>query len=229
MSLIQKAAELNTTGVELLAYDQHYDEAIDVMTQSIKNMKSELIISSECHGGQPVENRSSAEIGIFDVGDSDEDIPFNRAIVISYRDNEHVIREDDIHLLSAAVIYNIALVHHHQVVHGSGKDHDLAFIAQKAEKLYMTVIKLLSGQVFSGRVCQVKSAVLIQLACCNNLAQLQFRSGSDESARHFLEMASGLFSIAKDADEDVFEDDLVQGLFLRAFLLRTRPQIAAAA
>lgn len=235
--LIQNATALNRTGVQLVMSEQNYDGAITVFSESIRNLKQQLIFASERavdDDEQPAHRaRPSANIDFCELGNSDEDdIPFNRAITITYRDDRHVVREQDLQLFSAAVIFNIALVHHHQVVYGSSRKNRSAHAMQrKAEKLYDTVITLLASSNSLECPSLVRAAVLIQLACFNNLAQLRFRSGLDESARSCLEMASRLLSLAKDeiVDDIVFEDSLVQGLFLRAFLLRTIPQMAAAA
>lgn len=228
MNLMEKASLLNTTGVMQLVDHHNYDGAIDALTQSIRNMKQELISSSQSPPISAAHDAATAEIEFCDVGDSDEDIPCNRAILISYPDAKHDIGNNDIQLFSAAVIYNIALVHHHQVIHDR-RNKNSGHAAEKAKKLYETVIKLLSGFTFFECSVLVRSAVLIQLACCNNLAQLHFRSGSDDRARRCLEMTSDFFSISERLNDNKGEDAMIQGLLLRAFLLRSRPQMAAAA
>jgi len=125
MSFMQQAANLNTAGVKILSQDRKYDEAAKAMTESIKLMKKVLsttMATDEWEQGEGWDGVSSAGIEICDMvfddmGESNEHIVFNKAILFSYRDDDHFASsEQDIDIYCAAAIYNIALVYHHQAV-----------------------------------------------------------------------------------------------------------------
>lgn len=238
MSLMQQAVDLNSHGVKLLSSKhRNYEGAVKAMSHSISLMKQELTTmagSDHSTTSANVSEVTSAAIKIVNlsedaIGESDEDIVFNQAISISYKEGDHIATEQDIQVYSGAVIYNIALANHHQAIHQCYKTKGLSVAAgKKAEKLYDTAIKLLSSRSFLNR-SQERASVLVQLACCNNLAQLRFHYGAEDSARECLDVASSILAMTDQSAALVFNEPVVQGLILSAFFLRTPPQLAAAA
>jgi hypothetical protein len=214
MSLFEQATQLNNEGVTALLKGES-QAAIDAMSKSIRLMTQELSKPSEDRksdcttAASEQEEARSVEIP---ETDSFETIVFNQAIIIPSDGGEQ--SGIDVHVYSAAVIFNLALVHHLQASKG-----DIACMA-KAEKLYATVLKLVDD-----RACHMRVAVLVKLASMNNLSQIRYAKGEYEHAREGLNQLS---SFLRRTNQALFEEPQVQGLLMNALLLKA-PKVAPAA
>lgn len=241
MSLMQQAAAQNTLGVKLLAEDRKYEEAIKVMTRSLQLIKMHVVaVMVGENNNAPEEDQpqgmlsryTSAGINTFEIADVTDlaraMIDFNHAFIVNFHDDAHFATDEDIQVYSAAVVYNIAVAHHLQVIH-----HGIP-IQEKSEKLYQTVMKMISCRALNCRT-QQESAALLQLACCTNLAHLlSFYKGADDetAAKRYLDiMSASLFSAAENTAEANAPVQMQQGLLLlnTIFLRRAPNQIAPAA
>jgi hypothetical protein len=213
MSLFEQATQLNNEGVTALLEGES-QAAIDAMTESIKLMKQELSKTTEdsksdCSAtASEQEEVRSVEIPQTDSFDT---IVFNQAIIIPSDEEQSDI---DIHVYSAAVIFNLALAHHHQASKG-----DTDCMA-KAEKLYAMVLKLIDDGA-----CHMRIAVVVKLASMNNLSQIRYAKGEYENA---LEGLNQLSSYLRRTNQALFEEPQVQGLLMNALLLKA-PKVAPAA
>jgi hypothetical protein len=208
MSRFERAAQLNNVGVTaLLEGDQ--DTAIIFMTNSIKMMKQALTKSSS--GGSHKSKHSDQDAHTVELPDMDtETIVFNQAIRIPTDEPEDEI---DIHVSSAAVIFNLALAHHHK----ASKTGKVAYLS-KAEKLYAMVLRVLNDGAS-------RTANLVKLASINNMSQIRFANGDYEQASEGL---SHLISFMRQAGDSVFQEPKVQGLLMNVLLLKA-PRVAPAA
>ena len=214
MSPFEEAAHLNNQGV--IALTEGDDAfAIDAMTKSIRMMKEELAkpttdaIDNKLNVSCEPELRT-VEIPDMDSSDEHHEV-FNQAIHIPCDGDESDL---DIHVYSAAVIFNLALSHHRQGLHGN-------LVSQaKALKLYNMVLKVLDDSMF-----QFRTAVMVKLATINNLAQIQFANGNYEEAK---DGVYHLASFLRIANGDVLAEPQVQGLLMNVLMFRA-PKVAAAA
>jgi hypothetical protein len=208
MPLFEQAAQLNNAGVTaLLEGDQ--DTAITFMTKSIKMMKQELTKSSLA--GSHKSKHSDQEAHTVELHDMDtETIVFNQAIRIQTDGPEDEI---EINVCSAAVIFNLALAHHHK----SSSTGEVAYLS-KAEKLYSMVLRVLNDGAS-------RTANLVKLASINNMFQIRFANGDYEQASEGL---SHVISFMRYANYSEFEEPKVQGLLMNLLLLKA-PRVAPAA
>lgn len=215
MSLFQQAAELNNQGVIGLI-EGHNSSAIDSMTKSIKLMKQELAkctsdISSCLKSTSPARTElSTVEIPDMESSDDNHEV-FNQAIHIPSTGDESDL---DIHVYSAAVIFNLALAHHRLGMQGDD------VYQQKALKLYTMVLKVLDDSLI-----EFRAAIMIKLATINNLTQIRFTKGDYDQAREGLDHLAGFLRIA---NGEVLAEPQVAGLLMNVLMFRA-PKVAAAA
>jgi hypothetical protein len=208
MSLFEQAAQLNNAGVTaLLKGDQ--DNAINCMTKSIKMMKQKLTKSSSA--GSHKSKHSYQDAHTVELRDIDtETIVFNQAIRIQTDGSEGEI---DIHVSSVAVIFNLALAHHHK----ASSTGEVAYLS-KAENLYAMVLRVIDDGAS-------RTANLVKLASISNMSQIRFANGDYEQASEGLSL---LISFMRQANASVFQEPKLQGLLMNALLLKA-PIVAPAA
>ena len=214
MSLFAEAASLNNQAiVSLIEGDDRV--AIKSMTDAIKLLKEEL--------AKPVtavfaDLKSTTDAGDFEAfeipdcrsSDHHHEI-FNQAIHLPYiHERSHLV----VQVYSAAVIFNLALAHHRQGLHGNN------VYRQKAVKLYSMVLRILDDSLIDFR-----TAVMVKLATINNLAQIQFSNGDYQEAQTGLSHLPGVVRLAR---SDVLADPQVQRLLMTVLMIR-EPKLAAAA
>jgi hypothetical protein len=214
MSLFQQAAELNNQGViALIEGDDSF--AIESMTKSIKLMKQELAKCTTelscCKSQSPSKTQlSTVEIPDMESSDDNQEV-FNQAIHIPFTGDESDL---DIHVYSAAVIFNLALAHHRLGMQGD------ELYQQKALKLYTMVLKVLDDSLI-----EFRAAITVKLATINNLTQIRFAKGDYEQAREGLDHLAGFLRIA---NGEVLAEPQVAGLLMNVLMFRA-PKVAAAA
>jgi hypothetical protein len=213
MSLFQQAAQLNNDGVDsLLNGDQR--TAIKLMGESIKCMKvaisaigsSSTAAPSTCYSS--INDTRTVEIPSMESSDT---IVFNQAIKLPDKDEARAPDELEVNVFTSAVIFNLALAHHFL-----GDENSMA----RAEKLYATVIKLLKGDSL-----HIHTALIVKLACINNLSQIRYSHGNYKGAREGLSQVSGFI---KQNGGVMLEGPDVQGLLMNVLLLKP-PTVASAA
>jgi hypothetical protein len=215
MSFFEQASRLNNEGVAaLLEGDDTI--AIDTMTKSIKMMKKELSKPGTQLSAFKSDISSDAADQVMDTVeipgmDSSETALFNQAINIP---SEGEQTDLNVHVYSAAVIFNLALAHHHVAITS-----DAAYLP-KAEKLYAMILKLLDDVALHLRI-----AVIIKLATINNLSLIRFENGDFELAREGL---THLSNVVRQANNALLEEPEVQQLLMNVLLLKA-PRLAPAA
>jgi hypothetical protein len=214
MSLFQEAAHLNNEGVTAL-FEGDPSSAISSMAKAIKLMKTELshTDASKLQGDSAtarIQNTSTVEIPSMESSDT---IVFNQAVRIpaDFGDLSHF----DMNIYTASVIFNLALAHHFKASSGD------AVCMSKAEKLYCMVLKLLDESAL-----HVHTALVVKLACINNLSQIRYAKGDYENAREGLNEVSGF--MRKSSNRAMCEDREIQGLLMNVLLLKA-PKVASAA
>jgi hypothetical protein len=210
MSLFEQAVQLNNAGVAALLQGEE-ETAINAMSKSIKMMKQELTKSSA--GSHTSKLRSDQDSHTVELPGMDADtIVFNQAIRIPTDGPQDDI---NIHVCSAAVIFNLALAHHHK----ASKTGEVAYLA-KAEKLYAMVLRVADD-------ASSRTAVLAKLASISNLSQIRFAKGEYEQAQEAVNQLSSLMR-RRGASRALLEEPQVQGMLMNALLLKA-PIVAPAA
>ncbi|CAJ1937690.1 unnamed protein product [Cylindrotheca closterium] len=213
-SFFHEAARLNNEGVTALVEGDE-DTSIKLLMSTVKMMKqyiaspdqaAALASSSSQQASSCFRSFSTVEVT---HAECDEHIFFRQAIMIP-SDGDDTTKLD-LHVYSAAVIFNLALAHH---IQGSKNSRN------KAHKLYATIMKLLDE-----RVGHMQSALLLKLACINNMAHIRFESGEFDRVQDGLGELSALL---KTTDEVLLEGAEVQGLLMSVLLFK-KPKVAAAA
>ncbi|KAL3934078.1 MAG: hypothetical protein SGBAC_010126 [Bacillariaceae sp.] len=214
-SFFQEASRLNNEGVTALVEGDE-KTSISLLMSTVKMMKQ--CIASPDHGAalESCLRESSSCFRSFSTVEVthatfDEHIFFRQAIMIPSHDEES--SPLDIYIYSAAVIFNLALAHH---VQGSKNKN----ARNKAQKLYSTIMKILDA-----RVGHMQSALLLKLACINNMAHIRFEDGEFDRVQDGL---GQLTALLKTTDEGLFEGAEVQGLLMSVLLFK-KPKVAAAA
>jgi hypothetical protein len=211
MSLFEQAVQLNNEGVAALLQGEE-ETAINAMAKSIKMMKQELTKSSSA-GSHTSKQHSDQDAHTVELPNMDtETIVFNQAIRIPTDGPQDDI---NIHVCSAAVIFNLALAHHHK----ASKTGEVAYLA-KAEKLYALVLRVVDD-------ASSRTAVLAKLASISNLSQIRFAKGEYEQAQEAVNQLSSLMR-RRGASQDLFKEPQVQGMLMNALLLKP-PRVAPAA
>jgi tetratricopeptide (TPR) repeat protein len=214
MSLFQEASQLNNQGVVALIQGDD-DFAIESMTKAIKLMKKELAKPATA-----LTDFTSSEDGpelrtveIPDMESSDENYEvFNQAIHVPCNSRDE--SDLDIHVYSAAVIFNLALAHHRKGMNGN------EVYRVKALRLYSMVLQIIDDSLIS-----FQTAATVKLATINNLAQIQVSRGNYEDAE---EVLKHLYGVLHAATESVLASPQVQGLLMNVLMFRA-PSVAAAA
>lgn len=212
MSLFEQAAQLNNQGVIALIEGDD-TSAIESMTKSIKLMKQELAKPTNTLDAKVATTGpelKTVEIPDMESSDENQEI-FNQAIHIPCTGNESDL---DIHVYSAAVIFNLALAHHRVGMQGNEA------YQQKALKLYTMVLRVLDDSLI-----EFRAAVMVKLATINNLTQIRFAKGDYEEAREGMEHLAGFLRIV---NGEVLAEPHVAGLLMNVLMFRA-PKVAAAA
>jgi hypothetical protein len=175
-SLIQEAQRLNNEGVRLLLSGNREQQAVTCLKESLNMFKHLLAIASDDDSRTSSSPPSNMALNIQLLAHSLPNLQdYNSFIYCSLlafsvaEASETLPTEETIQVYSAVVILNIALAYHRKGV--SGNEASMA----RAEKMYDTVAKLLSG-------CENNEgyALVAKLAAMNNLSVLQ-QSRSDYS------------------------------------------------
>jgi hypothetical protein len=220
MSLFQEAAHLNNEGIDaLLKGDQ--SSAISLMAKAIKLMKAELSSRNsstlKCDSDSDSDSDSNTEQNTHTVEipnmESSDTIVFNQAVRIPT--DAEPTTEFDINIYTSAVVFNLALAHHF-----AGSSGDEVFMV-KAEKLYCMVLKLLNDNSL-----KMHTALIVKLACINNLSQIRYFRGDYKNAREGLSQVSCF--MRRSSNQAMFEQPEIQGLLMNVLLLE-EPKVARAA
>jgi hypothetical protein len=210
MSLYQQAAQLNNQGIVSLLKGDHCS-AIHSMSEAIKVMKGAL--SAPPGTNTPMKCRNvmyetrSIEISSLESSDT---IVFSQAIRLPDSDEEREPGEVEMNVYSGAIIFNLALAHHFR-----GDKTSLA----RAEKFYGLVIKVLNRNML-----HMHTALIVKLACINNLSQMRYSKGEYERVSEGFIQVAGFIQ----QNEAVVNEPEVQGLLMSVLLLKA-PTVAPAA
>ena len=260
MSLFLEASMLNNHGVIALSQGK-YKDASQLMTQSLKLMKHDLDVITTQEDELSVESAVAVhrpENGTDDtriqrVTIVDEGSPFQKecglffgqAFIIPSSDelaSSSPLMFDRRNIYAASIIFNLALVHHLQ--HGSQQSSNSYRYLHKAEQLYGMIFPLLDDAAFS----TASIALLIKLACINNLTEIRSstyffssrkedtgmdvtesedqREEGDALERYQREQVANV--IRQTSNPELFEEPEIHGLLMNALLYKV-PTLAAAA
>ena len=240
---IPRAIQLNNDGVAALM-EGNENAAVTSFAQSIRLLKQELEVrcataspskvaarkrvhgsiarNDEILGSGPIQGTNkTTTVELPERDEQHQSFIFNEALTILPCNDEDNFTEQDIHILTGAVIFNLALSYHRKADHES---------LTKADKLYNMVLKLLVHD-FSSRV-----SVLVKLASINNLAQIRFESGNFVSAAagldHLTSFKRGSAIAANSSGalsgRPMFQEAQIKGLLMNVLLLKV-PKVAPAA
>mmetsp|Transcript_20281 Transcript_20281/g.49726 ORF Transcript_20281/g.49726 Transcript_20281/m.49726 type:complete len:216 (-) Transcript_20281:236-883(-) len=212
-SFFHEAARLNNEGVTALVEGDE-GTSINLLMSTVKMMKQYIAAPEQAAALGSSSRESSSCFRTFSTvevsqAEFEEHIYFRQAITMPT--DEDVSSPLDVYVYSAAVIFNLALAHH---IQGNKNARN------KAEKLYATIMKLLDD-----RVGHMQSALLLKLACINNMAHIRFENGEFDQVQDGIGQLSALL---KTTDEGLLEGAEVQGLLMSVLLFK-KPKVAAAA
>ena len=209
-SVFHEAAKLNNEGAQALR-KADCSAAVKSMTISIQMMKEELSKSSAAME-ENVFSTSDMAVETTEIPQANGRISFPHVFNISAVSPLQEGCTPDIHVSCAAVIYNLAMVHHCQ-----GGDSYL----RKAQTLYSMALRILDA-----RSCLSHFAVLLKLGALNNMLQIrQERSDFENVSEDLSQISSLLHKAIADA---IFEESTLNNLFLN-MLLFCVPTVAPAA
>ncbi len=208
-SAFEQAVILNNQGVQALC-DNDEESAIAVLTSSVRLMKSELskpdvnLSSSQrdC-SSSPFELVPAKLVELPKVScdsppqqqqciddDEDEQALFSRAfsIPLPTSDDAQLTSEQDVHIYSAAIVFNLALAYQRLASrHKQDRKLQVGFESSlslysvnrnKAEKLYTVILRLLQDNA----CYQARTCVMLQLAAIHNLHWIQYQKREQEYA-----------------------------------------------
>ena len=215
MNLFQEAAQLNNAGIDALINGDS-SSAIQSMTKAIKTMKAQLAQSSTPNQKYDSSTaKASMDTHMVEVPMASSDhIVVNQVVQIPIESTQE-ISDFDMHVYSGAIIFNLALAHHFRSSSGNTS------CMNKAEKLYSMVLKLLDNASLN-----VHTALMVKLACINNLSQIRYFKGDYDNAREGLSEVSHF--MRHSPNKAIFEEQEIQGLLMNILLLKA-PQVAPAA
>jgi hypothetical protein len=213
MSLFQEAANLNNAGVISLL-EGNDASAIESMTRAMQLMKEEISkrpANVRTASSTPREGTETVEIPRMESSDT---IIFNQAV--RFPTDFTLPNDVDLIIYISCVIFNLALSHHFKA---SCCGHDISTV--KAEKLYGMVLKLLDDSTLT-----VHTALVVKLACINNLSQIRHSQGDYKHAREALSQVS--YFMNQSSNRAMFDEPEIQGLLMNVLLLK-EPMAAKAA
>jgi hypothetical protein len=221
MSKFQRAAHLNNEGVHDLLHG-NFSSAVPRFANSAKLMREELVRISKRYAVSDLQCQDSVgmrllqekyrTVEIQNIRSSDSSstsstiLFFNRAILVpTENDDERSLfdpseAEFRVHLFTTAVIFNLALTQHLIASSSppgggdSGGDGGGISIMAKAERLYEMVLALLGDD---SALLNLDIALVIKLACIDNMAQIRYTNSDGDSITHadlLLRHVSSFFS-----------------------------------
>ena len=242
---IDLVVQLNNEGVSLLASGQDREAAVS-LTQSLniiqKSLSSQLdrapstteasssfrtTRTTLMKGGEQSSNDVSttttptpaiySKHTLANLQDDSCYFIYNKAVMI-YPDAARESPEM-LHVYSASIILNLALVYHRQGRKGHNK-----FCIQKAEKFYRMVNFLL-------KECPLEdpTAVFIRLVAVNNLSHIHYEQQNFEQTREGLEWLSFLIQKVEPNRSSLLEQADLDLLLMNVLLLMNSPNAAPAA
>jgi hypothetical protein len=142
--------------------------------------------------------------------------PFIYRNVVRYQETSGSTDSLDMKLLSAVVIYNMALFYH-----TSDLDHGTTVMQTSCMQLYDMCLDLLE------RIPQGRSeCIILRAICLNNMAHVAFERDDYPGARTLLDHL--MFTMNQDVSRAFFDERDVQGFVLNCMLMRP-PTVARAA
>mmetsp|Transcript_20282 Transcript_20282/g.49727 ORF Transcript_20282/g.49727 Transcript_20282/m.49727 type:complete len:220 (-) Transcript_20282:135-794(-) len=216
-SFFHEAARLNNEGVTALV-EGDAETSISLLSRTVKMTKQYIASPEQAAALASCSKESSSCFRSFSTVEvtcaaCDDPMFFRRAIMMPSDVDDDVSSPLDVYVYCAAVIFNLALVYHIQ-----GPENTNA--RNKAQQLYAAIMKLLDD-----RVGYMQSALLLKLACINNMAHIRFENGEFDQIQAGLGQLSTLL---KTTDEGLFEGAEVQALLMSVLLFK-KPKVAAAA
>jgi hypothetical protein len=170
-----------------------------------------------CHDSLPLSGLSDPECFIY-----------NRAIRVRFHEHEvtkePAIQECSAQLLSAIIIFNMALVLHRVCLMKN-----VSSCAEKPQALYKIVLNLLNS-----KSCRTHNkhelAWGLKLASLNNLSQLQFEQGDYPTATRGFDLLSSVLSCDRDSRTSTFFAPCeIRGIAMNILCLKMGATIAPAA
>jgi tetratricopeptide (TPR) repeat protein len=229
MDPIAHAARLNSEGV-LLLNEGADQESARALTEALSIMQSELVQSTQKGPDQGLAPRGSIEFAesISMVASSSHFI-FNRGI---YFDSSNTATKDAeesslLHLYSAAIIFNLALLYHKRALL-----HNNANCFRKADDLYRKITMIL-GWPNSDQATLSGATAVILVAAINNMSHIRYEQGHYELAEeglralaHILQTTSSTLQVPGSGVSP--SGDFWNQIVLNVLLLK-QPSLAAAA
>jgi hypothetical protein len=147
--------------------------------------------------------------------ETSDSIVFNQAIRIPA--GAELASDFEKSIYTSTAVFNYALARHFKASSGD------AISMSKVEKLYAMVLKMLDN---NGICWNLHIAIVIKLACINNLSQIRYSNGDYENGREgFLQVSR---FIRKSSNQTIFEEPKIRGLLMNILLLMP-PFVAPAA
>ena len=236
METYQEAIRLNNKGVGALV-DCNDNLAVESLSKSIRIMKMGLANLPEnkqstsdedgsyFFGTDMSEEESHMAVELPQMEQGQETFIFNQALHLNEKLDLCCIEpsEEEIHLYTATVIFNLALAHHRR-----GLGNGVSALLFKAEKLYSMLLKLLAHQGYN----KSRMALTVKLASIYNLASLRFDAGNFEEAREGLGHLSTIVHSGSHSEcitnLPMFQEPDLRELLLNVLMLKP-PRVAPAA
>jgi hypothetical protein len=227
-TLFNQAALLNNEGVVALMKGSQ-KEAFGALSKSVSVLK--VLLSERVRSGAPNGNFDSSSsrtsndaascfqtVALPSSQDPTQSVSylFDQAFKLpegfQCLNSPGSLNDDDVRAYTAAVIFNLALIHH--------RNRSVA----KAEKLYTLAFTLLAD-AYPRNPCpdMARMVTMVQLASMNNVSQIRFDCGDYEATREAL---ADMSRILRQGAE--FQDPNLQGFILNILLFKS-PSTAAAA
>ena len=239
METYQQAIQYNNAGVQALV-DCNDSLAVESLSKSIRIMKQSLVKIpakdqssldedySFCFGGEE-DSDSHETVQLPNVEPGQETFLFNQALHLNDKVGYCSITtttepsEQEIHLHTATVIFNLALAHHRR-----GLKNCSSALLIKSEKLYNMLLKLVAHHGYNTS----RMALTVKLASIYNLASLRFDAGNFEGAREGLgELASIVHTASHSGpitNLPMFQEPDLRDLLVNVLTLKP-PRVAPAA
>ncbi len=189
------AVGLNNEAVSMIAAgDTSNQKAIHLLKRSVSIMKKTVAAVKQCPGHvYKMTLASSAAPGIHHHESvSLHPMPdqrwflYNNALRFRASFFSLASFQEEYHIFSAVVVFNLALIYHRSALCGNQK---VASLSGKVSSLYSLVLKLVDWPGWISSKTSV-TCTIVKLAATNNLAQISSESGDTKQAHDFLKHLS---------------------------------------
>ena len=243
-SRVMDAVRLNNDAVrQAIIGSSNDDQSIVLFSKSLTVFRS--LISQD--------TSSSSSITIVDADDDEDDVQpilhsstialpkfgeksfflFSSLIELADIMDTHASFSADNHVYCAAIILNIAIIHHRHAVSSYCDGQQDFSSLMKAERFYDMVIKILSGSNTTDP--ERGTALMIKLAAVNNLAQIKFEEGDYQAAEEGFQLLAWMVSSIPAASGangngslSILNAQQLEGMLLNVLMSNSKTAAAAA-